>query len=694
MTGLSQHYSFSTRLILGLLILVLMTTLSAGLPAYWLIRTRLEQQVWSQVNMTHYATLSLFQAEQSQLETIALVLAERPTLHHLLTSKMQAELQQYIEAFRVQSELDLLLVCDESHAPVIGDVQLMTLCPAAPSVRFDLIGTQPALLVSQAVYQRDADRQLGTAVVGIYLDEEFLRQMSAKTGGQHSILAINGDRLASNFTTEPALAASEPTMALQADKEVLALKEGYYYASYFPLTGSDDQMRLISEVALPVNDLIAAENQALAVLIASTGLVAGLGMAAGAWYIRRLTAPLQELTHTSEQISQGDFMARVPLLAGPLEVTTLSAALTRSQAAMLHALEERSQARDWLNTLVQSIVEGVLTFDNQERITFFSQGAETLTGWQAEEVLGQPLNQVFHLAEANGESFVNRAPPPGSKRTIEIMTRGGKRTVLAVTGARLVPPDSDTVQVALVLRDVTEEEALRHLRSHFLANISHEFRTPLSTLNASIELLLDEVEDLTAAEIRELLKPTHLSLLSLQTLIDNLLETSSIEAGHFTLRKRLIDLNQVITDALHIVRPLLERRHQSLSLTAEPAYFPRVLADPSRLVQVLVNLLVNASKYSAIGQPIDVRLEQINHTLRVSVMDRGPGILPADRVNLFHRFVRLNGQYEEQYGIGLGLYLVKTAVEAHSGRVGIDDREGGGSVFWFELPLATGENAP
>ena len=448
-------------------------------------------------------------------------------------------------------------------------------------------------------------------------------------------------------------------------------------------------MRLVSEVALPVDSLIATEQRALTVLITSTGLVALLGMGAGAWYIRRLTAPLQKLTHVSEQISQGAFTIRIPSLSGPREVTTLAAALSRSQAAMLDALEERSQARDWLNTLVQSIAEGVVTVDVRGRITFFTQGAEALTGWQAGEVLGQPLNQVLPLAETRGDNFLDRIPEAGKKRAIEVITRSGERAVLAVTGARLAPPESDTVQVALVLRDITEEEARRHLQSYFLANISHEFRTPLSTLNASIELLLDEAEDLTVAEIRELLKPTHLSLISLQTLIDNLLETSSIEAGHFVIHKRPVNFNQIITQALLIVKPLLERRGQPLSL-AEPAHLPGLQADPYRLVQVLVNLLVNASKYSPIGQSIDLHLEQTKGTLRVSVMDRGPGIPPTERDNLFRRFVRLGGRHAEQYGIGLGLYLVKTTVEAHNGRVGVDDRLGGGVVFWFELPLTPG----
>lgn len=358
---------------------------------------------------------------------------------------------------------------------------------------------------------------------------------------------------------------------------------------------------------------------------------------------------------------------------------------------MLEALDERSQARDWLNTLVQSVVEGVVTFDTGGRVTFMSQGAETLTGWSSAEAVGQFIDHVFPLADApDGQTFLDRIPPAGDKREIEVLTRAGKAMVVAVTGARMVPPNSDTVQVALVLRDVTEEQALRNLRAFFLANISHEFRTPLSTLNAGIELLIDQADDLSPAEIRELLKPTSLSLHSLQSLIDNLLESSSIEAGKFALRRRDVNLNDVMADALTIVRPAVERRRQPVAVT-EPANLPLLQGDRARLTQALANLLTNASKYSPIGQPIDLNVSHANGTLRIAVADRGPGISPEDRMNLFRRFMRLNAQVDEQYGIGLGLYLVKKIAEAHGGEVGVDDRPGGGAVFWMQLPLTGAE---
>ena len=218
MKHLLDNYGFSARLLFGLLILVLITTFSAGLPAYGLIQTQLELQTWSQVNTIHYASLSLFQAQKDQLETLAFLLVERPTLRYMLDTQTTAELQQYLEAFRGQSQLDLLLLCDEQHRPLAGNIPLITRCPASPSAIFDLIDSRPVLLVGQPIYRHLSDRQTGTVVIGVWLDEEFLRQMAANTGGQHSILRPDGTRLVSNFTSEPAVSTSKPALVLTTQR--------------------------------------------------------------------------------------------------------------------------------------------------------------------------------------------------------------------------------------------------------------------------------------------------------------------------------------------------------------------------------------------------------------------------------------------------------------------------------------------
>jgi PAS domain S-box-containing protein len=668
------------RLVAGFFVLILLTTLSAGVPAYLVIRTQLERQAWANVDNTRQATLSLLDVERQQLADLAEVLAERPTLRTLLIGQTSEALPAYLDAFQRQSNLDIVSICVEGRLLVGEPIEAACL----DATGFELTGGRPVLLASRPVFD-ERRGLLATVTIGQWLDDTFLSQLAANTGVEHSILRPDGERLASSIpsTLEATLVRA---LADPPGGQVLDVGERRYYTASSSLLDSSDETILLSEVALAVDGLLAAERRALSILALSTGVVALLGTLLGFWYVRQLVAPLQKLTDVAGQISEGDLMARIPEIHRPAEISTLATALQQSQASMLHAIEERSQARDWLDTLIQSIVEGVVTFDAAGRVTFLSQGAETMTGWRREKALGLHINKLFPVTGRWEGTFLDALPSPGEKRQITVRTRDGRTTTLAITGARLAPPGEATMQTALVLRDVTQEEALRHLRSYFLANITHEFRTPLSALNASIELLLEEVDDMSAAEIRQLLKSTNLSLRGLQNLIDNLLESSTIEAGRFVLQRRPMNLNQVIHDALRVVQPLLDRRQQQV-IVEEMDQFDEISADPGRLTQALVNLLTNASKYSPIGRPIDLHVEKRDNVLRVSVADRGPGIPLEERVNVFRRFVRLNDAGGEQYGIGLGLFVVRTTIEAHGGRVGADGRPGGGSIFWFELPL-------
>jgi len=327
--------------------------------------------------------------------------------------------------------------------------------------------------------------------------------------------------------------------------------------------------------------------------------------------------------------------------------------------------------------------------DSQGRITSFSQGAERITGCSQEDALKELLDVVFVVPEG-GPKFSEQIPRPGGMQQIEIITHDGHQTTLSVTNAKLVQKEQYASESALVLRDITEKGAVRNFLSYFLANISHEFRTPLSALNASVELLLEELDDLSKDDISNLLNSIHMSVTGLQALIDNLLESMNIEAGRFKIRRRRTDFSDIITDAVQMMQPLLERREQKLHLSIE-GQIPEVRVDPTRLTQVLVNLLSNASKYSPINAPIHLALEHgLDDVLRVSVSDRGPGIPPKDREDVFRRFVRLEDHDEAQYGVGLGLSVVKAIIEEHGGEVGIEGRPDGGSVFWFELPCGGG----
>ncbi|MFL7871722.1 MAG: ATP-binding protein [Anaerolineales bacterium] len=685
--------SLSFRCLLAFVAIIVITTLAAGVPAYITVRSELAKQAWTHVGDGGRVTMALLETEKERLANLAVLVAQRPTLQELALQRDINALNLYLQTFQTTVGLDFLILSDSA-----GQV-IATGAESFPSIGkpflneavfqvFNDVEPQLALLVSRPI-SGGSEQQL-YVTVGTLLDDDYARKLAGETGLEHSFL-VDEQRVSTSLGN--AQSACAPVDAIRraiasgaTETARLDFRDFHYYVALIPLPDSGDNIVGLSEVCLPVENLLAANRNALLVLILSTLLVALAASGLASYFARRLTAPLENLTEAAIKIGQGDLNSPVPIPESPSEIATLATAFEKSRETTLLALEDLSRAKVWFETLIQSIVEGIVTVDNQGIVTSFNQGAERITGWYSFEVLGKSINNAFPIVESDG-NFMQHIPRSGGVQQLNVKTCAGQEVTLAVTGASFHSPKSGGDQMVLVLRDISEEEAARRLRSYFLANISHEFRTPLTALNASVELLLEDIEELSLAEIAELLNSIHLSVTGLQTLIDNLLESTSIEAGRFRIRCRPTDLGDVFTDALQVMKPLLERRKQNLSL-AIPARLPLVSVDPTRLTQVLVNLLSNASKFSPMESTIELRLKIANEmTLRISISDRGPGIPLPDRSKLYQRFTRLGESERAQYGIGLGLSVVKAIVKAHHGEVGMEERPGGGSIFWFTIPL-------
>jgi len=679
--------SLPIQMILSFIALVLLTAAAAGLPAIWLIRGQLERQAWAQVEQGSRAAQALYAARKSELANLATLTAQRPTLHRLLTQADQAALSNYLRALQSGAELDLVVVCDPDHQPVAqGEVFLSEIpCSGETSPQFYVVSAKPVFeswLLAAHLIQGEGVTPLGTVMVGITLDDTFTAQMRTQTGLEHTLLlegqptatSLDGDAI-----SRPPAGYAAPDHPLRGTFELAGQP---YYANRFPLNG----LNLEAEVALAVADVAATQRRLVWTLASSILAVAVVGSLLGAFLARRIGRPLAHLAEAAAALSRGDLFNPLAIEARVREVTLVAQALEGARADLRRTLEALRQEKAWADHLLEAIVEGIITLNRHGHITFFSHGAERITGWGRDEVMGHLCDQVFPLLETD-EPFTQLIPAPGRRRKIAVELRDGRQAILAFTGARLLPPGGGDARVALVFRDVSEEETVHRVLGHFLANVSHEFRTPLSALAASAELLVDQASDLSAAELQELLTSLHLGVLGLQTLVDNLLESASIEAGHFRVSPRPSNFSHIIAEAIRTMQPLLNKHGQRLMVEL-PAAMPVVRADPRRTAQVLVNLLSNASKYGPDEAEIEIGATVREGWVRVTVADRGPGILPEQRNGLFRRFMQLDmGHDKAQYGVGLGLSVVRAIVEAHFGQVGVNDRPGGGSIFWFTLPV-------
>jgi PAS domain S-box-containing protein len=235
-------------------------------------------------------------------------------------------------------------------------------------------------------------------------------------------------------------------------------------------------------------------------------------------------------------------------------------------------------------------------------------------------------------------------------------------------------------------RKVIEYEELSKMKSDLLATVSHELRTPLATIKGYSTMILDYYSKLNSEETREYLKSIDNSTDRLSKLVDNLLETSRLEAGLLHLEKIPVGLPQLIEK---VATEASIRDNQHHVFTAKHKKLPRASIDAKRIRQVLDNLIDNATKYSPSGTEIEISAEQSGQELIIGVTDHGPGIPAEELTNIFDRMYRIEQRvYSGADGMGLGLYICQRLVKAHGGRIWAESTAGQGSTIRFTLPVA------
>jgi signal transduction histidine kinase len=223
-----------------------------------------------------------------------------------------------------------------------------------------------------------------------------------------------------------------------------------------------------------------------------------------------------------------------------------------------------------------------------------------------------------------------------------------------------------------------------------LATVAHELRGPLTALATSSELLAEDFAHLDPEQVKGMLGAMHRRTLWLQGLVENLLCAATIREGRLQLHRHSLSMLDVVSDVEAVVGPLLDQRGQRLRVRIARAV-PEIAADARRLGQVFVNLILNASKFGAPNTCIDVTVSMRDGSVHVAVADRGPGVVADQAERLFEPYYRAPATAGVgKDGVGLGLSIVKSIVEAHSGEVGVESRRGGGARFWFSLPAVGG----
>ncbi|WP_075620044.1 two-component system histidine kinase PnpS [Paenisporosarcina indica] len=398
--------------------------------------------------------------------------------------------------------------------------------------------------------------------------------------------------------------------------------------------------------------------------------------------IRIHAQPIDNITQVALQLAKGNYRARAyeTESLGTAQLSTTINILARNLQEIT-AVREMEQER--LKTLIENMGSALIMIDRQGRISLvnkFFMNEFDLTKDDIQEKFYKEID-IPHVLERFIENiFVTESP---ARDQLEF-TSGLNRKHLDVYGAPVLGEHERWLGIVIVSQDISELKRLEQIRKDFVANVSHELRTPVTSIKGFSETLLDGAYQ-DEATLLSFLEIIHTESNRLQLLVKDLLDLSKVEQTGFQVDVHPTDMNEVIGRAVEMIKPRVEEKSLHLDVQQEPT---TVLGDANRLIQVMMNLLINAITYSAADTTIKIRLYHANGQAVIEVEDEGIGIEASEIGRLFERFYRVaRDRSRNSGGTGLGLSIVKHLIEAHHGKVEVESQIGVGTTFTVYLPL-------
>jgi len=402
-----------------------------------------------------------------------------------------------------------------------------------------------------------------------------------------------------------------------------------------------------------------------------------------------MTRPIQDVSDLANRVASGS-LDRGVLAESDDELGRLSRAINEMSLQLRNKIEEISREKDYLQTLLSGIMEGVLVVDARGRILMVNRALRQLLSLPSHVEDRTPL-EIIRNAEL--EEALRKVLQDGGNTTLELSlpSPDGKTFEVNVVGISPSPEGGVKEEegrrgVIAVFHDITRLKELEKIRRDFVANVSHELRTPLTTIKGYAETLLEgALKEEVASQFVQVIK-RHSD--RLEKIVEDLLILSKIESKEFQLRIESLSVSDLIGDVLDFLRESLNKKKISVSVGEIP---PALLVHGDRqyLEQVLINLVDNGIKYGHEGGRIVISATERDETeVEISVKDDGIGIPKEDLPRVFERFYRVDkGRSHELGGTGLGLSIVKHIVQAHRGRIWVESQLGEGSTFYFTLPI-------
>jgi len=516
---------------------------------------------------------------------------------------------------------------------------------------------------------------------------EWVSQMGA-SGARITVIApdgrvlddsqANADAMENHANRPEVLEAKAKGEGRSVRQSITFNRELLYYAIRQNTTAGADT---ILRFALPpeaVDEVLSAFRHRLWLASFLILLIAG---AVSLLFSRGFTGRVERLKDFSRRVAEGDFRP-LPRDSSNDALGALGTALNRTAARLDRTIQTLTEERNLSSAILGSMVEGVAVVNASERLVFANPGFAEILGLDVPPTSGSALVEVVRQTELL--EAVRQVLAGEPRVQSEIVTGTLRQHYFAITVAAV--REGDTSGAVVVLHDITELRRLERVRRDFVANVSHEFRTPLTAIQGFAETLLAGAIDDPQNRTRFLEIILEHSR-RLARLTEDLLVLSKMDAERLELEIRRLSVSQLIESCLETAQRRGSEKDLQISVTT-PQDLPDIAGDRRRLAEVLQNLLDNAIQYTLPGGKIVVSAQLGDEEIILTVSDTGIGIPKADQSRIFERFYRVDAaRSREAGGTGLGLAIAKHLVEVHGGRLWVESEVGHGSQFHFSLPL-------
>ena len=515
---------------------------------------------------------------------------------------------------------------------------------------------------------------------------------AAASGARVTVISVDGTVLADsetesdtmeNHATRPEVVDAMRSGEGRSTRTSVSVKRALLYYAFREYLPGD--VPVIVRLALPLEGVEEPLAKFRINLLVGSLLIFLIAGAVGLLMSRTYTDRVERLREFSRRVAEGDFRPLPPDGTGDT-LEALGSSLNQTASRLDRTIRTLTEERNLSSAILGSMVEGVAVVNGAERLVFANPGFASILGLDVPPVSGSSLLEVVRQTELI--EAVRRVLAGEPRVEAEIATGTLRQHFFAATVASVRA--GETSGAVIVLHDITELRKLERVRRDFIANVSHEFRTPLTAIQGFAETLIAGALDDPQNRGRFLnIILEHARRLA--RLTEDLLKLSQMDADRLELEIRPVKVAQLVESCYETARHRAAEKELNLALDVSD-HLPDVAGDARRLQEVLQNLLDNAIQYTLPGGKIVLTADLKNEEVIFTVADTGIGIPTADQPRIFERFYRVDAaRSREAGGTGLGLAIAKHLIEAQGGRIWVESEIGVGSKFHFSAPVFDAE---